>query len=137
MCWRMTTFGKIVTQTAVKGFELVGLVPKGTHDVGEALKTAADALVAGGKEKLFTPMMVRSSLLGNRQTIANTSFLPAVRLREALCLIRARLVTVARLDLNYNAYYWNTTTMQLLRFVTSTPQPIFTPSYLDSNVAVR
>lgn len=61
MCWRMTTFGKIVTQTAVKGFELVGLVPKGTHDVGEALKTAADALVAGGKEKLFTPMMVRSS----------------------------------------------------------------------------
>lgn len=55
----MTTFGKFVTQNAVWGMEKVGLVPKGTHDVGEALKTAADALVAGGREKLFTPMMVR------------------------------------------------------------------------------
>lgn len=55
----MTWFGKVVTQNAVWSMEKVGLVPKGTHDVGEALKTAAEALVAGGKEKLFTPMMVR------------------------------------------------------------------------------
>ncbi len=57
-CWRMTTFGKFVTQNSVRVLEKVGMVPKGTHDVGEALKTAADALVDGGREKLFTPMML-------------------------------------------------------------------------------
>lgn len=40
MVWRMTTFGKFITQNAVWGLEKIGLVPKGTHDVGEALKTA-------------------------------------------------------------------------------------------------
>ncbi|GAA94561.1 uncharacterized protein L969DRAFT_61402 [Mixia osmundae IAM 14324] len=55
---RMTRAGSFVTQTAVKVLERVGMVPKGTHDVGEALKTAAEALVSGGKAKLFTPMML-------------------------------------------------------------------------------
>ena len=50
--WRMSWSGKIVTQTAVRLFEMVGLVPKGTFDVGEALKTAADALVRGGQQKV-------------------------------------------------------------------------------------
>ena len=54
----MTRFGKFVTQNSVWCLEKVGLVPKGTYDVGEALKTAADALVAGGRERLFTPMML-------------------------------------------------------------------------------
>lgn len=54
----MTWVGKVVTQTSVKGLEFLGLVPKGTHDVGEQLKIAADALVAGGSKKLFTPMML-------------------------------------------------------------------------------
>ncbi|CAE6467754.1 unnamed protein product [Rhizoctonia solani] len=54
--WRMSWSGKIVTQTTVKVLEMLGLVPKGTFDVGEALKTAADALVRGGQQKLFTPM---------------------------------------------------------------------------------
>ncbi|CAE6388803.1 unnamed protein product [Rhizoctonia solani] len=54
--WRMSWSGKVVTQTTVKLLEMVGLVPKGTFDVGEALKTAADALVRGGQQKLFTPM---------------------------------------------------------------------------------
>jgi len=58
MCWRMTWFGKLVTQTTVRGLEAVGLAPKGTYDVGESLKVAADALVAGGQAKLFTPMML-------------------------------------------------------------------------------
>lgn len=58
MCWRMTWFGKVTTQTTVKLLEYVGLAPKGTHDVGESLKIAADSLVEGGKTKLFTPMMV-------------------------------------------------------------------------------
>lgn len=52
----MTTMGKFITQNSVWALEKVGFVPKGTYDVGESLKTAADALVAGGREKLFTPM---------------------------------------------------------------------------------
>lgn len=56
--WRMTWFGKLTTQTAVSVFERIGLAPKGTHDVGEQLKIAGDALVDGGKTKLFTPMML-------------------------------------------------------------------------------
>ncbi|PWN20633.1 putative delta(24)-sterol c-methyltransferase [Microstroma glucosiphilum] len=57
MCWRMTWVGATVTQTTVKVLETVGLAPKGTHDVGEQLKIAAEALVTGGQAKLFTPMM--------------------------------------------------------------------------------
>ncbi|QRW05489.1 DNA repair and recombination protein RAD22 [Ceratobasidium sp. AG-Ba] len=45
-----------ILETTVRLLEMVGLVPKGTYDVGEALKTAADALVRGGQKKLFTPM---------------------------------------------------------------------------------
>ncbi|MBW0462055.1 hypothetical protein O181_001770 [Austropuccinia psidii MF-1] len=55
---RMTWLGKQVTQTMVKILETMGFAPKGTFDIGEALKTAADALVAGGETKLFTPMMM-------------------------------------------------------------------------------
>jgi len=58
MCWRMTTFGKFVTQNTVWVLEKMKMLPTGTHDVGEALKLAATALVAGGQEKLFTPMML-------------------------------------------------------------------------------
>jgi sterol 24-C-methyltransferase len=43
---------QVITQTGLKGLEAVGFVPKGTVDVGEALKKAADALVAGGREKV-------------------------------------------------------------------------------------
>lgn len=62
MCWRMTWVGKVTTQTTVKVLERVGLAPKGTFDVGESLKIAADALVAGAQANLFTPMMVSSLL---------------------------------------------------------------------------
>jgi len=52
--FRMTTLGKAITQNAVWGLEKLGFVPKGTYDVGESLKGAADALVKGGRQKLFT-----------------------------------------------------------------------------------
>ncbi|PWN98733.1 putative delta(24)-sterol c-methyltransferase, partial [Tilletiopsis washingtonensis] len=58
MCWRMTRFGEFTTQTAVSILERIGLVPKGTHDVGASLVVASRALVEGGKKKLFTPMML-------------------------------------------------------------------------------
>lgn len=56
----MTWLGKVITQNTVWALEKMRLAPEGTYDVGEALKVAADALVAGGREKLFTPM--RTSL---------------------------------------------------------------------------
>ncbi|KAG6919835.1 hypothetical protein DXG01_000340 [Tephrocybe rancida] len=49
--WRMSWSGKFVTHNATRVFEWVGLVPKGTHDVGESLKIAGDALVEGGQTK--------------------------------------------------------------------------------------
>jgi len=58
MVFRMTTVGKFCTQTTLKMLERLHLAPQGMHSVGEALKTAADALVAGGQKKLFTPMML-------------------------------------------------------------------------------
>ncbi|KAH8107529.1 delta-sterol C-methyltransferase [Phellopilus nigrolimitatus] len=54
--WRMSWSGKLVSHNAIRLMELVGLVPKGTWEVGETLKVAADALVKGGQSKLFTPM---------------------------------------------------------------------------------
>lgn len=55
---RTTTVGKFFTQNGVWALEKIGFVPKGTYDVGESLKVAGDALVAGGKAKLFTPMQL-------------------------------------------------------------------------------
>ncbi|KAH9911706.1 S-adenosyl-L-methionine-dependent methyltransferase [Fomitopsis serialis] len=54
--WRMSWSGKLVTHYGVWALERVGLVPKGTWEVGEALKIAGDSLVEGGRTKLFTPM---------------------------------------------------------------------------------
>ncbi|KAA1472447.1 hypothetical protein DENSPDRAFT_838721 [Dentipellis sp. KUC8613] len=54
--WRMSWSGKLVTHNAMKLMEIIGMLPKGTWDVGEALKVAGDALVRGGRTKLFTPM---------------------------------------------------------------------------------
>ncbi|KAG5339783.1 hypothetical protein C0989_003583 [Termitomyces sp. Mn162] len=51
--WRMSWSGKLVTHNAVRLLEWVGLVPKGTHSVGESLKVAADALVKGGQTKVL------------------------------------------------------------------------------------
>lgn len=54
--FRMTKVGRFITQTAIGMMERVRFAPKGTQQVGAALETAADALVAGGQQKLFTPM---------------------------------------------------------------------------------
>ncbi|KAG9083128.1 Delta(24)-sterol C-methyltransferase [Ceratobasidium sp. UAMH 11750] len=59
--WRMSWSGKLITQAVVKMLETVGWVPKGTYDVGEALKVAARSLVRGGQQKLFTPMYLAVS----------------------------------------------------------------------------
>jgi sterol 24-C-methyltransferase len=35
---------------------MIGLAPRGTQKTADSLALAADCLVAGGREKLFTPM---------------------------------------------------------------------------------
>lgn len=53
---RMTRWGRWVAHGVVGGLERVGLAPKGTKKTADSLALAADCLVTGGKEKLFTPM---------------------------------------------------------------------------------
>lgn len=50
--WRMSWSGKFVTHNALWIFEKLGLLPKGTTDVGEALKVAAESLIKGGQTRV-------------------------------------------------------------------------------------
>jgi sterol 24-C-methyltransferase len=53
---RMTKLGRGFVHKFVGALETIGLAPKGTQKTADSLALAADCLVAGGKEKLFTPM---------------------------------------------------------------------------------
>ena len=53
---RMTRLGRMVVHNTLSTLERVNLVPKGTQKTANSLGDAADCLVAGAKEKLFTPM---------------------------------------------------------------------------------
>ncbi|EWC44201.1 sterol 24-C-methyltransferase [Drechslerella stenobrocha 248] len=53
---RMTWLGRSLVHYLIGALELVGIAPQGTRKSADSLATAADALVAGGKQKLFTPM---------------------------------------------------------------------------------
>ena len=53
---RMTRLGRFLAHNAVGGLERIGLAPRGTKKTADSLAHAADCLVAGGKDKLFTPM---------------------------------------------------------------------------------
>ncbi len=50
--WRMSWSGKFVTHNALRLLEFFRIVPKGTWEVGETLRIAADALVKGGQAKV-------------------------------------------------------------------------------------
>ncbi|KAG1458239.1 hypothetical protein G6F56_006441 [Rhizopus delemar] len=52
----MTKAGRFTTTNFVRLLEKVGLAPKGTVETQKVLETAADALVAGARENLFSPM---------------------------------------------------------------------------------
>jgi sterol 24-C-methyltransferase len=53
---RMTRWGRGTVHKVVGLMEMVGIAPYGTQKTADSLATAADCLVAGGKEDLFTPM---------------------------------------------------------------------------------
>lgn len=50
-----TPIGRVITDTACKVLEKFHLAPEGTSYTSSILMKAADALVLGGKEKIFTP----------------------------------------------------------------------------------
>ena len=53
---RMTRIGRYFIHNFIGGLEFAGVAPKGTRKTANSLGVAADCLVAGGREKLFTPM---------------------------------------------------------------------------------
>ncbi|CZT48436.1 probable DELTA(24)-STEROL C-METHYLTRANSFERASE (ERG6) [Rhynchosporium secalis] len=53
---RMTKLGRGITHKFVGLLEMVGIAPGGTQKTADSLAVAADCLVAGAKEDLFTPM---------------------------------------------------------------------------------
>lgn len=53
---RMTRLGRTVVHNLIGALEMIRIAPKGTKKTADSLAKAADCLVAGGKEKLFTPM---------------------------------------------------------------------------------
>lgn len=53
---RLTWWGRSSVHRLVGLGEAIGLMPKGAQKTADSLALAADCLVKGGKEKLFTPM---------------------------------------------------------------------------------
>jgi sterol 24-C-methyltransferase len=53
---RMNKWGRLVMHNVIGVLEAVRLAPAGTRKTADSLGKAADALVEGGKQKLFTPM---------------------------------------------------------------------------------
>jgi sterol 24-C-methyltransferase len=53
---RMTWWGRAIAHRFAGALETIGLAPAGTQKTADSLAVAADSLVAGAKEKLFTPM---------------------------------------------------------------------------------
>lgn len=56
--FRTSRIGRFITTESVGLMEKIGLAPKGSRQVTIALEDAAVNLVAGGKQKLFTPMFL-------------------------------------------------------------------------------
>ena len=56
--FRMTKWGRLVMHNLIGVLETAGLAPPGTRKTADSLGKAADALVLGGKEHLFTPMFL-------------------------------------------------------------------------------
>ena len=54
--FRMTKLGRGMAHRFIGLLEKVGLAPGGTQKTADSMAVAADCLVAGGKEDLFTPM---------------------------------------------------------------------------------
>lgn len=56
--FRMTKLGRGIVHSFVGALEAIKLAPPGTQKTAHTLATSGDALVEGGKQKLFTPMFM-------------------------------------------------------------------------------
>ena len=56
--FRMTRWGRWAAHNFMATLETLRLAPPGTKKTGDSLSEAAEALVMGGKKKLFTPMFL-------------------------------------------------------------------------------
>ncbi|PSR85774.1 sterol 24-C-methyltransferase [Coniella lustricola] len=56
--FRMTRWGRWLAHNFMATLETLRLAPPGTKKTGDSLSKAAEALVLGGKERLFTPMFL-------------------------------------------------------------------------------
>ncbi|AMD21657.1 HFL199Wp [Eremothecium sinecaudum] len=56
--FRTSYLGRKITTSFVFMLEKLGLAPRGSVEVTHTLEAAAEGLIAGGKSKLFTPMML-------------------------------------------------------------------------------
>eukprot|EP01147_Barroeca_monosierra_P005969 gene5969-7329_t len=54
--FKHTRLGRFFTRASLSFLEKLRVVPEGSASVAQLLNEAAEALVAGGKEKIFTPM---------------------------------------------------------------------------------
>ena len=54
--FKATPLGRWMTHMSLMTLEAIGIVPKGSTKVHKMLCLAADSLVKGGKEEIFTPM---------------------------------------------------------------------------------
>ncbi|EXV01402.1 ergosterol methyltransferase domain protein [Metarhizium robertsii] len=64
---RMNRWGRVVAHAFLQALEMARIVPSGTKKTAESLGRAADALVEGGKRKLFTPMYL---MVGKKPGVA-------------------------------------------------------------------
>lgn len=89
---RISPLGKVLTHNAVWVMELLGMVPKGTHSVGEALKVAAVSLVQGGQLKVCSLRynLRRSDVLADSDLHADVSGSRAQTAGEAELSILAK-----------------------------------------------
>jgi sterol 24-C-methyltransferase len=53
LVWGTSWSGQLVTHSAMKVMEMIGLLPKGTQDVVKAMKVARTSLIKGGQTKVM------------------------------------------------------------------------------------
>lgn len=56
MDFKSTPLGRWMTHLSIMSLETIGFAPRGSSKVHKTLLKAADYLVKGGKEEIFTPM---------------------------------------------------------------------------------
>jgi hypothetical protein len=118
--WRMSGSGRFVTHNAMRLMEILGLLPKGTWEVGEALKVAADALVKGGQTKVRTRFCT---------VLVNKTLTAALALHSHVFgHMQETVVTVKSRDNRIRSIY---------RPSNGLPRPLFLLSYCESLVVTK